>query len=243
MGKYRAILSSDWNECLAPCGPFDFIAFTYPDLSDRLETIFRRYTTNAISLGEAAGLMRRLLPRPISADEMDAYLDAAFATYPGLPEWIEWCLAGDILFMINTTGMVGYFQRIFAKGLLPTVPALSANPMLRFGGLPSDPGMILDLLEIQDKPKNTEAALRAFGITSGKIIVMGDSGGDGPHFEWGTKVGALLVGSRTKSSLAAFCEERDIPIDVRFGGEGGKGGPDGLSFMELAPVIEDYLHR
>lgn len=243
MGKYRAILSSDWNECLAPCGPFDFIAFTYPELGDRLETIFRRYTTNAISLGEAVDLMGRLLPRPISAEEMDAYLDAAFATYPGLPEWIEWCLARDILFLINTTGMVGYFQRIFAKGLLPTVPALSAHPMLRFGGLPSDPGTILDLLEIQDKPRSTEAALRAFGITSGKVIVMGDSGGDGPHFEWGAKAGALLVGSRTKPSLAAFCEERFIHIDVRLGGQGGEDAADGPSFMELAPIIKDYLGR
>lgn len=240
MVNYSAILSSDWNECLAPCGPFDFIAFTYPELGDRLETIFRRYTTNAISLGEAVEIMRELLPRPISADEMDAYLDASFSTYPGLHEWIEWCRSRDILFMINTTGMVGYFQRIFAKGLLPTVPALSAHSMIRFGELPSDPGMILDLHEIQDKPRNTEAALRAFGITSGKVVVMGDSGGDGPHFEWGAKVGALLVGSRTKPSLESFCGERGIAIDVRFG---GKGGSDGPGFMELAPVIEDYLNR
>lgn len=32
MARYRAMISSDWNECLAPCGPFDAIAFTYPDL-------------------------------------------------------------------------------------------------------------------------------------------------------------------------------------------------------------------
>ncbi len=243
MGVYRAVVSSDWNECLAPCGPFDFIAFTHPDLGDRLETIFRRYTANTVSLGEAVDLLRGLLPRPISMEEMDAYLDASFATYPGLPEWIEWCRSNDILFMINTTGMVGYFQRIFAKGLLPTVPALSAHPMIRFEGLPTDPATIFDLLEIHDKPKNTREALQAFGITSGKVIVMGDSGGDGPHFEWGAGVGALLIGSRIKPSLASFCENRGITIDVRFGDAEEGGGAHGPSFMELTPYIEEYLLR
>ncbi len=187
--------------------------------------------------------MRQMLPRPISAEEMDEYLDASFETYPGLGEWIEWCRSRDILFMVNTTGMVGYFQRIFAKGLLPTVPALSAHPMLRFENLPSDPGLILELLEIQDKPRNTEAALRSFGITSRKIIVMGDSGGDGPHFEWGAKSGALLIGSMTKASLKAYCQERVIEIDVQFGGGGEKSGSVGRNFMELAPLINEYLHR
>jgi hypothetical protein len=30
--KYKGMISSDWNECLAPCGPFDPIAFAYPEL-------------------------------------------------------------------------------------------------------------------------------------------------------------------------------------------------------------------
>ncbi len=243
MRKYRAILSSDWNECLAPCGPFDFISFSHPGLRDRLTNVFRQYTTNAITLGDAVRSLQQMLPRPISAEEMDGYLDASFETYPGLGEWIEWCRSRDILFMVNTTGMVGYFQRIFAKGLLPTVPALSAHPMLRFENLPSDPGLILELLEIQDKPRNTEAALRSFGITSRKIIVMGDSGGDGPHFEWGAKSGALLIGSMTKASLMAYCQERGIEIDVQFGGGGEKSGSVGRSFMELAPLVDEYLHR
>ncbi len=38
---YRAILSSDWNECLAPCGPFDLIAFNYPEHQEALTAVFR----------------------------------------------------------------------------------------------------------------------------------------------------------------------------------------------------------
>jgi hypothetical protein len=29
----KAIVASDWNECLAPCGPFDPIPFAYPRLA------------------------------------------------------------------------------------------------------------------------------------------------------------------------------------------------------------------
>lgn len=245
--RYRAILSSDWNECLAPCGPFDFIFFTYPELREDLTVIFRQYTSNAISLGEAVGRMRGMLPRPIGAEEMDACLDASFATYPALPEWIEWCLSHNILFMINTTGMVGYFQRIFAKGLLPRIPALSAHPMIRYGALPSDPDTVFELLEIQDKPRNTEAAIRTFGLQSPKIIVMGDSGGDGPHFEWGAKVGALRIASMIKPSLQKFCEGNGIPVQVAFG-RGDTGDTPiadretpGRSLMELTPILEEWL--
>jgi hypothetical protein len=246
---YRAILSSDWNECLAPCGPFDFIFFSHPDLREGLTAIFRQYTTHAITLGEAVQTIRGLLPRPITPAEMDAYLDTSFTTYPGLAEWMEWCHSHDILFMINTTGMVGYFQRIFAKGLLPRIPALSAHPMIRYGSLPADPETVLELLEIQDKPRNTEAALRSFGLEAPKIIVMGDSGGDGPHFEWGARVGALLIGSMTKPSLMAYCEERGIRIQVAFGGAEGGSVPAGAlptpgkDFMELVRVLEDFLAR
>jgi hypothetical protein len=34
--KYKAIVSSDWNECLAPSGPFDFISFNHPELTPHL---------------------------------------------------------------------------------------------------------------------------------------------------------------------------------------------------------------
>lgn len=247
--SYRAILSSDWNECLAPCGPFDFIFFSHPDLRDRLTAIFRQYTSHAIPLGIAVGMMREMLPRPVSPEEMDEYLDASFTTYPGLSEWIEWCLSHDILFMINTTGMVGYFQRVLAKGLLPGLPVLSAHPMIRYDTLPTDPQRVLNLLEIQDKPRNTATIVSALGQSAPKIILMGDSGGDGPHFEWGAKVGALLIGSMTKPSLKAFCDERGIDIHVSFGGSkdvmaGGKTcAPEGRSFMELVPVVQDFLAR
>lgn len=247
--NYRALLSSDWNECLSPCGPFDFIFFTYPDLREDLTRVFRQYTANSISLGEAIGRIKQLMPRSISADEMDAYIAASFQTYPGLADWIEWCRSQDILFMINTTGMQGYFQRVFARGLLPSIPALSAHPMIRYGDLPNDPDVILDLLEIQDKPKNTETAVHLFGITSGKIIVMGDSGGDGPHFEWGAKAGALLIGSMTKPSLEAYCEGRGIVIDVLFGDAESiqcrSERPMYASgdFMALAPIVKEYLER
>ncbi|MBW2430111.1 MAG: hypothetical protein JRF56_14215, partial [Deltaproteobacteria bacterium] len=129
---YKAIVSSDWNECLAPCGPFDFISFNQPDIRSKLSAIFRQYTANQIPLSEACGKIRKLMPNPVTPQQMDAYLDESFATYPGVPELIEWCLRENILFMINTTGMIGYFQRIFAKGLLPRVPVISAHPMIRY---------------------------------------------------------------------------------------------------------------
>ncbi|MGA8831743.1 MAG: hypothetical protein ACLQT6_17200 [Desulfomonilaceae bacterium] len=44
--KYKAIVSSDWNECLAPSGPFDPISFTYPDLEPELSDLFAQYTGN-----------------------------------------------------------------------------------------------------------------------------------------------------------------------------------------------------
>ena len=139
---YKAIISSDWNECLAPCGPFDCISFNHPQLEAPLTGIFRQYTGNRISLGEAIEKIQQLLPAPVTPEQMDAYLDASFATYPGVADLIEWCLSNRILFMINTTGMLGYFQRAFAKGLLPRVPALSAHPMIRFAGCSSDPQYI-----------------------------------------------------------------------------------------------------
>ena len=148
---YRAIVSSDWNECLAPCGPFDCLAFNHPELEADLAAVFRQYSGNRISLGEATGRIRNLLPDPLSPDQMDAYLDASFTTYRGVPALIRWCLDNKILFMINTTGMIGYFQRIFAKGLLPPVPVLSAHPLIRYPGLKSDPLWVCELFETRDK--------------------------------------------------------------------------------------------
>ena len=126
--NFQAIVSSDWSECLSPSGPFDFISFAFPELETDLKNVFKQYTANLISLGAAMQKMQKMLPDPISEEQMDAYLEKRFITYKAVPDLIEWCLSKDILFMINTTGMIGYFQRVFAKGLLPRVPVLSVNP-------------------------------------------------------------------------------------------------------------------
>ncbi len=245
---YKAMVSSDWSECLAPCSPFDCISFNYPQLTAELEAIFKQYTSNVISLGEAAHKVQTLLPATLAIEQMDAYLDNSFSTYKGVPELIEWCLSKDILFMINTTGMIGYFQRIFAKGLLPRVPALSAHPMVGYPKQDSDPNVIFDLFEIKDKGKNTEAAIRFFNIPFNQIILMGDSGGDGPHFEWGTKADAFLIGSMTKPSLEKYCLKKNININVRFGISGIAGEKKDLKkemqidFTDLASLIEDLAY-
>ena len=215
--KYKAIVSSDWNECLAPCRPFDFISYTYPELESDLDSIFKQYTGNLISLGDAVKHIENLILAAITEEHMDAYLDTSFVTYTGVADLIEWCLERDILFMINTTGMIGYFQRVFAKGLLPTVPVLSAHPMVRYAHRENDPLQVFDLFEIQDKSKNTRAVANRFNIPGEKIILMGDSGGDGPHFEWGAQTGAFLIGSMPKFSLETYCQTKGVDIDLRFG--------------------------
>ena len=52
--KYKAVFSSDRNEYLAPCGPFDLISFTYPALEPELAGVRRQYAGNGILLTEAA---------------------------------------------------------------------------------------------------------------------------------------------------------------------------------------------
>ena len=247
--QYKAIVSSDWSECLAPSGPFDCLAFAHPELESDLAAVFRQYTGNRITLGDAAAKIKKLLPDPISPDQMDAYLDASFATYTGVPDLIQWCLDNRILFMINTTGMIGYYQRIFAKGLLPPVPVLSAHPMIRYPELKSDPIQVHELFETRDKARNTETVARSLGIQAEKIILMGDSGGDGPHFEWGAESSAFLIGSMTKVSLDSYCREKGIVINLRFGLDYSKGEKKDqkneldVNFMDLASTIEAILGR
>jgi len=244
---YTAVFSSDWSECLSPSGPFDFIAWNFPELRASLDEVFRAYTGNRISLGEACGRVRQALPGPVTAEMMDAYLDREFAVYRGVPELIEWCRGQGILFMLNTTGMIGYFQRVFAKELLPRVPVISANPLVRYPGGSADPGTILELAETADKGRNTAALAAAEGIPAGRVVVMGDSGGDGPHFEWAHRAGAAAVGSMTKASLDGWCRERGIPIRVRFGRAYGPGEARSLpeemavDFRGLIPVIAEIL--
>jgi hypothetical protein len=241
---FKGIISSDWNQCLAPCGPFDAIAYTYPELTSDLTAIFEEYTGNRIGLGRATEIIRRRLPEPLSIQQMDAYLDHAFLTYKGVPDLVEWCLKNKILFMINTTGPMGYFQRVFAKKLLAEVPVISASAMIRYPVSETDPSHMYALKEIQDKEKHTEAALSMFGISAKKLVIMGDSGGDGPHFEWGKKQGAYLIGTMAKPSLTNYCAKKDTKINLLFGpvyktGEERDGETEMLvDFMELAPVLE-----
>jgi hypothetical protein len=151
--------------------------------------------------------------------------------------------------MINTTGVMGYFQRIFAKKLLPKVPVISASSMIRYPALETDPFLMYELHEIQDKAKNTEAALTSFGISEKKMVIIGDSGGDGPHFEWGEKHGAYMIGSMAKPSLTNYCMKKNIEINLLFGPAYGMGeernGETEMSvdFMELSSVFERILAR
>ena len=247
--KYEAFVSSDWNECLAPCGPFDFISFNYPQFAGKLDTIFKQYTANRISLGEAARQIQQSLPASITRQQMDRYLEESFITYRGVRELIEWCHRRSILFMINTTGMIGYFQRVFAKNLLPEVPLLSAHPMVRYPKSDTDPARVYALLETTDKGKNTESAMRRYNIPADKIILMGDSGGDGPHFKWGAENGGFLIANMTKPSLRRYCAQNDISIHTQFGpsyadGEARDTGREmQVDFLDLVPVIEDILNR
>lgn len=239
---FRAMISSDWSECLAPCGPFDPLFFLYPDLRSPLTEIFRLYTSNRIPLGEAARRVRDM-DLTVTEEQMDRYLESSFSTYTGVAALIEECLRRDILFMINTTAFRGYFQRIFSKGFLPGVPALAANPLIAYPGRGTDPGLFYEIMEIQDKPRRTEAAMNAFSIPAERVVLIGDSGGDGPHFEWGSSIGAFLIASMCKPSLDAYCTERDIPVNLRFGrcyqeGEARDIEAEGkYDFSELIPVI------
>jgi hypothetical protein len=247
--QLRGILSSDWSECLSPSGPFDFIAFAYPQLAPELRQVFRSYTGNLISLGEACNRIKKVLPGPITPEMMDAYLDRSYAVYRGVPELIEWCLGNRVLFMLNTTGMIGYFQRMFAQGLLPRVPVLSANPLFRYPAGAGDPPRILELHEIADKGKNTAAVASQMGVPAKRVIVMGDSGGDGPHFEWAHQEGAFIIGSMTKHSLATFCDTQGITIGRRFGLVYGKGETRdfkkemAINFLDLISTIEEVLKK
>jgi hypothetical protein len=247
--SYRAIISSDWNQCLAPCGPFDVISFSYPELTAKLQSIFKRYTGNEITLGEATQKLSRRLPGAVTEAMMDRYLERQFSTYRGVAELIRWCDRRGIFFMINTTGMIGYFQRVFAKGLLPTVPALSAHPMIRYAGGATDPPHLLDLHETWDKSRNTEKIRHQLNIGPDRVILIGDSGGDGPHFEWGSRHAAVLIGSMTKASLDSYCRDQGIGIDYHFGPIYEPGHDRDpmvemqVDFMDLRRIIEECLMR
>lgn len=245
--KYKAVVSSDWSECLSPNGPFDPISFSYPELSEELSAIFRQYTGNEISLSQAGRRIKGLLPGPLTEKQMDAYLSHSFKTYSGVPDLIEWCLSRGILFMINTTNTQAYFQRAFNKGLLPEVPVVAANPMIAFPETGIERRYVHEILEIEDKPRVTEALIRSLNLPPQKVIVMGDSGGDGPHFQWAAVSGAYLIGVMTKASLAAYCRTKGITVNLLFGVSYAPEEKRNVekemkvNFMELTDVIETAL--
>ncbi len=244
---WKAIVSSDWSECLSPNGPFDPIACNRPDLTDHLAQIFRQYTGNLISLTEACGRIAQMLPESLTVEQMDAYLGSGFQTYRNVPELIRWCMDRDILFMLNTTGFHGYFQRAIAAGLLPEIAVVSANPMIRYPDKDDSERYYLDVREIENKAANTETVLRETGLSPDRLVIMGDSGGDGPHFRWGAKVGAFLVGNMTKVSLDQYCRDSGISINRLFGISYSPGEARNLErelqtdFLELTEVIEAVL--
>ena len=215
--RFQYLVASDWSECLSPNGPFDPLIFTWPHLEEDLTRIFSAYTSNEISLSRAVGEIKSLLPAELAEKKMDAFLREKFATYTGLSQVINWCLEHGIAFMINSTGPIGYFQRALARGFLPRIPLLSAHPFLRYAPADTDPEQIFELLEIEDKGTNTHAALHALGIPPQRTAVVGDSGGDGPHFTWAADNGALRVGINTKASLESYCATRGIEINAHLG--------------------------
>ncbi len=84
--EYTAIVSLNWNECLAPCGPFDPISLSFPDLCADPVGIFRQYAGNGISLTEATGRILALMPGRLTREQMDRYLETSVSTCQGVPE-------------------------------------------------------------------------------------------------------------------------------------------------------------
>lgn len=215
--RFRYLVASDWSECLSPNGPFGPLIHTWPELEPDLTRIFSAYTSNETSLSNAVEEIKALLPGELSVEAMDAFLEEKFAAYANLPGLIHRCMEHGIAFMINSTGPIGYFQRALARGFLPEIPLLSAHPFLRYPSFKTDPEHVFELHEIEDKGKNTQAALNALGIPPHRAAVVGDSGGDGPHFTWAAENGALRVGVNPKASLERYCAERGITIHARAG--------------------------
>jgi 2-hydroxy-3-keto-5-methylthiopentenyl-1-phosphate phosphatase len=243
--KYIGLFSSDWSECLSPNGPFEPLAFAYPEYKDQLGSIFKNYTGNKISLHNAVQEIRSLIPQLITQNQMDAYLNAHFRMYKGVGKLINWCHDNRILFMINSTGTQAYFQRAIQNKLMPEVSVIAANPFIHFDKTTE----IYDLTveETTDKPINTSNIMAKFGLTPNNTIIMGDSGGDGPHFEWGASAGCTLIGSMTKNSLSNYCEARNITINHHFGLQYRKNEQRdlviemGTDFYALSESIEKIL--
>ncbi len=245
--EFKGIISTDWSECLSPNGPFDPISFCFPELEKELKQIFFQYTSNQVDLSSAIRRIQDLIPHKITEEMMDEYLKSEFKTYRNVPQFIEWCLQNRILFMINSTGFKGYFQIILESSLIPHVQVISCNPFIDFSSKNLPNTIWLDIKEIHDKPTNTKTILKRFGLSPKDLIIMGDSGGDGPHFEWGWKAGAYLISIMKKRSLERYCKERNIELDVEFGIDYSSGEVRSLKremeidFMDLRDHIRSLL--
>jgi hypothetical protein len=90
---------------------------------------------------------------------------------------------------------------------------------------------------------------REHGIPFRRVVVMGDSGGDGPHMAWGAARGALLVGSMTKPSLENACRAAGIALHHRFGVTYAEGQPLDrqreltVDYMGLTGLLQETLER
>ncbi len=247
MNPYNGMISSDWSQCLSPNGPFDPLIFLYPELASDLSKIFKRYTGNEITLGQAFDQVSSLLPRWPSSEQLDRYLDACFQTYTGVAELIRWCRRNGILFMVNTTSFGAYFQRVFFKSMLPAIDVLSAQFNWSFDKAQKAAEHLVELKEIEDKARNTAAIADRFSIPHNRIFLMGDSGGDGPHFQWGDKVGATLIGSMTKPSLAKYCRDKGITIHHQVGHTYRPGEPvsmdkeRGFDFKSMIDILQPAM--
>jgi phosphoglycolate phosphatase-like HAD superfamily hydrolase len=246
-GRAAGLISSDWSECLSPSGPFDPISFTWPKLEDSLEGIFRSYTQGRISMSEAMRQVKEMLPEELTQELMDKYLQDRFCSYQGVPELIHWCRENGLAFMINSTGTIGYFQRALALGLLPEIDLLSACSLLRYPPGQQDPEHILELREITDKPLNTASAAEILEVPFNQVVVMGDSAGDGPHFQWAQEQGARSIGCMTKASLQDFCQEHHVQISAYIGPSYAPGqgrdpeAEDSTDFRDLIPLLQKWL--
>ena len=129
------------------------------------------------------------------------------------------------------------------------MPVVSAHPLISYPHNTSGSFRVYELLETRDKSKNTGEVARSQAIPAGKIILLGDSGGDGPHFKWGAAEGAFLIGSMTKPSLDAYCQARGIEINLRFGPDYSQSERKDqkeeleINFMDLTTTIKEIVNR
>ena len=101
------------------------------------------------------------------------------------------------------------------------------------------------MFETTDKAKHTAKVAGKLGIPLDRIVIMGDSGGDGSHFKWGRENGSLLIASMAKPSLQQYCQKEGIQPDCYFGhtyreGEDrDRAAEMRYDFMRLTKQIED----